>query len=154
MTGSGCTELEVLNGTYTYSEFWESMSAENSFNRLPELNKDILGKIDYTWLLSTAVGIFVVIVLVIYCIDIAIRAIKLAAYQLIAPIPILARLLPGEQGSKVFSNWVKACISTYLEVFIRLGILFFVVLIIAALQRNIGGLFSTFQTDAGFGIGF
>lgn len=154
LTGSGCTELEVLNGTYTYSEFWESMSAENSFNRLPELNKDILGKIDYTWLLSTAVGIFVVIVLVIYCIDIAIRAIKLAAYQLIAPIPILARLLPGEQGSKVFSNWVKACISTYLEVFIRLGILFFVVLIIAALQRNIGGLFSTFQTDAGFGIGF
>ena len=154
LTGSGCTELEVLNGTYTYSEFWESMSAENSFSRLPELNKDILGKIDYTWLLSTAVGIFVVIVLVSYCIDIAIRAIKLAAYQLIAPIPILARLLPGDQGSKVFSNWVKACISTYLEVFIRLGILFFVVLIIAALQRNIGGLFSTFQTDAGFGIGF
>lgn len=154
LTGSGCTELEVLNGTYTYSGFWESMSAENSFSRLPELNKDILGKIDYTWLLSTAVGIFVVIVLVSYCIDIAIRAIKLAAYQLIAPIPILARLLPGDQGSKVFSNWVKACISTYLEVFIRLGILFFVVLIIAALQRNIGGLFSTFQTDAGFGIGF
>lgn len=154
LTGSGCTELEVLNGTYTYSAFWESMSAENSFSRLPELNKDILGKIDYTWLLSTAVGIFVVIVLVSYCIDIAIRAIKLAAYQLIAPIPILARLLPGDQGSKVFSNWVKACISTYLEVFIRLGILFFVVLIIAALQRNIGGLFSTFQTDAGFGIGF
>lgn len=154
LTGSGCTELEVLNGTYTYSAFWESMSGENSFSRLPELNKDILGKIDYTWLLSTAVGIFVVIVLVSYCIDIAIRAIKLAAYQLIAPIPILARLLPGDQGSKVFSNWVKACISTYLEVFIRLGILFFVVLIIAALQRNIGGLFSTFQTDAGFGIGF
>lgn len=149
-----CTELMVLDNSISYSEFWESLKTANSFSRLPSLNKDIIDKIEYTWLISTAVGVFVVIVLVSYCVDIAIRAIKLAAYQLIAPIPILARLLPNENGNKVFSNWVKACISTYLEVFIRLGILFFVVLIIAALQKNIGGLFSTFQTEAGFGIGF
>lgn len=149
-----CTELIVLDNSISYSDFWESLKTANSFSRLPSLNKDIIDKIEYTWLISTAVGVFVVIVLVSYCVDIAIRAIKLAAYQLIAPIPILARLLPNENGNKVFSNWVKACISTYLEVFIRLGILFFVVLIIAALQKNIGGLFSTFQTEAGFGIGF
>lgn len=149
-----CTELMVLDNSISYSDFWESLKTANSFSRLPSLNKDIIDKIEYTWLISTAVGVFVVIVLVSYCVDIAIRAIKLAAYQLIAPIPILARLLPNENGNKVFSNWVKACISTYLEVFIRLGILFFVVLIIAALQKNIGGLFSTFQTEAGFGIGF
>ena len=149
-----CTELMVLDNSISYSDFWESLKTANSFSRLPSLNKDIIDKIEYTWLISTAVGVFVVIVLVSYCVDIAIRAIKLAAYQLIAPIPILARLLPNENGNKVFSNWVKACISTYLEVFIRLGILFFVVLIIATLQKNIGGLFSTFQTEAGFGIGF
>ena len=125
-----CTELIVLDNSISYSDFWESLKTANSFSRLPSLNKDIIDKIEYTWLISTAVGVFVVIVLVSYCVDIAIRAIKLAAYQLIAPIPILARLLPNENGNKVFSNWVKACISTYLEVFIRLGILFFVVLII------------------------
>ena len=74
---------------------------------------------------------------------------------MIAPIPILARIAPREQGNNVFSNWIKACLSTYLEVFIRLGILFFIIVMIAALQRNIGGIFATFETESGsYGIAF
>lgn len=149
-----CVEVMVRNDAYTYSEYWEIMREQRSFSMLSSLNEDILGKIDYTWLISTAAGIFVLFVLITYCVEIAIRSIKLAAFQLLAPIPILARLIPGEQGSKVFSNWVKACISTYLELFIRLAVLFFVILIITALQDNIGNILSTFEQGGGLIIGF
>lgn len=149
-----CTEFTFSNGL-TYSEFWQAMKSANSFELLPSINTDIIGNIDYTWIISTIAGAFVVFVLISYCIEIAIRALKLAAFQLIAPIPILARIIPGEQGNKVFSNWIKACLSTYLEVFIRLGILFFIIVMISALQRNIGGIFATFETESGsLGIAF
>ncbi|MDE5539155.1 MAG: hypothetical protein K2J20_01565, partial [Bacilli bacterium] len=100
------------------------------------------GKIEYIFLFSSLGGIFVLLVLISYC-DIAIRTVKLALYQLIAPIPILARLVPGEQGGKVFSNWLKATISTYVEVFIRLAILYFAVLVIVQITHSWTDVFTS-----------
>lgn len=150
-----CAEVLLLGESYTYDAFWDLVKSTGSFYLLPNTNTDVVdGKIEYNWLISTAVGVFVLVVLVGYCVDIAIRSIKLAVYQLIAPLPILARILPNEQGSKTFSNWLKACISTYLEVFIRLAILFFIVLIITILNDNIGQIFEPFNNGGGVVIGF
>ena len=150
-----CAEVLLLGESYTYDAFWDLVKSTGSFYLLPNTNTDVVdGKIEYNWLISTAVGVFVLVVLVGYCVDIAIRSIKLAVYQLIAPLPILARILPNEQGSKTFSNWLKACISTYLEVFIRLAILFFIVLIITILNDNIGQIFEPFNSGGGVVIGF
>lgn len=81
--------------------------------------------ITYYALLSTAAGIFLGYIVLSFCIDLGVRAFKLAFYQLIAPIPILMKIIPGKEGQ--FDKWSKQTISTFLEVFVRLIIVSFVV---------------------------
>ena len=82
------------------------------------------GDTDYTFLISTACGCFLVYVLLSFCLDLGVRIVKLAFYQIISPIPILMQVIPEKKS--VFDNWVKATIETYLEVFIRLFIMYLV----------------------------
>ena len=131
-------EPGVGNVKVPFREFWKNMQENNNIFAIVELNNDALGdgKVTYYWIISTVAGVFVLFVLIQYCFDIAVRAVKLAVYELMAPIPILARIMPNEQANKVFSNWLKATISTFVEVFIRLAILFFAVLIIKIVVQN------------------
>lgn len=147
----GCEEAILQTGV-SYTEVWDSMQQSHSFSLLPSFNDDVHGDnqvVDYTFLISTVAGVFVIFVLLRYCVDVAIRTVKLAFYQIIAPITILARIIPGEQGNKVFNNWVKASISTYLEIFIRLAILFFAVLVITILNERKTDIFNTFGSGVG-----
>lgn len=75
----------------------------------------------YTFILSTICGAFLAYVVLSFCIDLGIRVVKLAFYQIMAPIPILMRIIPEKKS--VFDNWVKASIATYMEVFIRIIIM-------------------------------
>ncbi len=79
-------------------------------------------------LLCLAVGIFLLYIILSYCISVGMRTIQLAFLQLIAPIPILSYL--GEDKDGAFSKWVKRCISTFIDLFIRIAIIYFVVYII------------------------
>ena len=76
-------------------------------------------------------GIFAVIVggviaylLVLYCIDVGTRAVQLAFLQIIAPIPIIGYIAPKKDG--IFQKWTKQCITTYLDLFIRTAIIYFI----------------------------
>lgn len=144
-----CIHLEVDGKDY--SDWWEeNVNKPKNFFAVSELSDLVVeDKINYTFLISTAAGIFVIFVLLSYAIDIAIRLVKLAIYQLIAPLPILARIVPKEDIKKVFSNWLKATISTYVEVFVRLAILFFCVLIIKIVTDNFGNIISIAKENWG-----
>ena len=94
------------------------------------LFKSSIGEdITYYWILSTIAGLFILFVVVSFCFDLGIRVVKLGFYQMIAPIPVLARIMPGQK--KIFDNWVKAVSTTFLEVFIRVAIIYFGVLLIS-----------------------
>ena len=135
----------VSNGD-PYSEVDANVRAGNSFrnyNVFGEAVRD--GKMTYYYLISTIAGIFLLWVLANYCFDMAVRVIKLAFYQLIAPIPVICRILPGGKSKDVFDKWTKQTISTYLEVFIRIAIMsigiFLLRLVINAVNNNqIAGL--------------
>lgn len=101
---------KVLNGASfgLYSNFADEVSSDD-------------GKINYSFPLSTIAGIFVLWVLLNFCFDMALRTIKLAFYQIIAPIPVICRVIPGGKLKDVFSKWVQQVISLFLEVFIRIG---------------------------------
>ena len=73
---------------------------------------------DYMYLVSTVVGVCIVLLLVVMCFDVAVRNVKLGFLQMLAPVPIISRMDPKGQG--VFDKWVKACTNTYLDLFIRL----------------------------------
>lgn len=86
--------------------------------------------IQYNWPITTAVAIVVLLVLLNYCIDVALRSVKLAFLQLISPIPIISYMDPKSGKDGMFSKWAKMCMSTYISLFVRLLALYFGVYII------------------------
>lgn len=87
---------------------------------------------DYTILISTVAGGFLAWILLLFCIDIALRSVKLGFLQLIAPIPIISYVDPKGQG--MFNKWLKECGKTYADLFIRLVAIYFVIFIISELD--------------------
>lgn len=93
----------------------------------------------YSFLLSGISALIIAIILIGYTVDIAIRAIKLAVLRLIAPIPIISHMsisAKEAKGEDTFSLWTKAVISTYIDLFIRLIIIYFVIYLIQDMLQN------------------
>ena len=86
---------------------------------------------DYQWLISTVVGVIILLLLVTYCMDIAVRSIKLAFLQLIAPIPVISYIDPKSGKDGLFKKWYETCFKTYLSLFIRLLVIYLAVYIIS-----------------------
>ena len=84
-------------------------------------------KYNYTFLISTVVGIVMMVIMLMFCIDIAIRALKLCILEVLAPIPIISYIDPKSQKDGSFGNWTKAFISTYIDLFIKLATVYFMI---------------------------
>jgi hypothetical protein len=80
-------------------------------------------KIFYNFLFQLAVGCFLVYVFISFCIDLGLRAIKLGYFQILAPLPILTMIIPNQK--KIFDNWLKATLSTFADVFVKVAVMFF-----------------------------
>lgn len=89
---------------------------------------------DYKYLASTAIGIVTLLLLISFCMDVALRSIKLAFLQLIAPIPIISYIDPKSGKDGLFKKWYKMCFSTFLSLFVRLIALYFAVYIISRID--------------------
>lgn len=143
LDGRACEPISVGDGQ-TWGELWEEAEKHTTFWVLGRAAPNILsGEVTYYFLIAPVAGIFVLFVLLTYCFDMALRLVKLAVYEIIAPIPVLARIVPNEQAKKVFNNWVKATITTFVEVFIRIAMLYFAVLLINTVVGSIDDLFKT-----------
>lgn len=93
--------------------------------------------VKYTYLISSAVGVVLLLILISFCFDIAVRSVKLGFLRLIAPVPIMTRIDP-KKGSELFNKWIKTCTSTYLDLFMRLAAIFFAIYIIKAVTTSAG----------------
>ncbi len=78
-------------------------------------------EVEFNWLIALIAGGYLVYVIVSFCFDLAVRACKLALYQIIAPIAIACRIIPNQE--EIFSKWLKAVTKTFLAVFIRIIIM-------------------------------
>ena len=84
----------------------------------------------YMPFISTIVGFVFAFIMLSFTVDVAVRAVKLVVLRLIAPIPIIAYMNPKGSTDGSFNAWVKTLTSTYLDLFIRLGSVYFVIAII------------------------
>jgi len=84
----------------------------------------------YTPLLSFIVPVVFIFILLSFTIDVAVRAVKLAVLRLIAPIPIISYMDPKGGKDSAFNAWVKTLSTTYLDLFIRLASVYFVIFLI------------------------
>lgn len=82
---------------------------------------------DYSPLLGAVAGAIACYMFLSYAIDAGKRVAKLAFYEIIAPIPIICKIFKPE----IFKKWLKDITQTYLELFLRLAIVFFVVYLIS-----------------------
>ncbi len=93
--------------------------------------------IDYSFLLSTATGVVVMLLLLSFCMDVALRVIKLGFLEIIAPIPIISYIDPKSGKDGMFKKWFKEVISTWASLFIRLAIVYFAIYAIKLINESI-----------------
>mgnify|MGYP004475465583 CR=1 FL=1 len=92
----------------------------------------------YTPVLGALVMLIMAFIIAGFTVDIAVRAIKLAILRLVAPVPIISYINPPKQGGGAFDNWLKALISTYVDLFVRIAIVYFGLFLIQIVMN--GGL--------------
>ena len=105
---------------------------------------------DYKFVFSTVVGVIVILLLISFCMDVAVRSLKLALLQLIAPVPILSYVDPKSGKDGMFKKWYEMCFKTYLSLFIRLLALYFSVYIISKVSAMnlVDVIDGSYQTNA------
>ncbi len=120
-------DLMVANSVNIY-DFFRITNTDNrdfdSFIYLLDLSQDNEYYFEYQFGVSTVAGIFIVVMMLAYCIDVAVRVIKLFFLELIAPIPIVSYVDPKQGKDGMLYKWAKECGSTYASLFMRLAIIF------------------------------
>ena len=129
--------LKPLNALYTFIQGLQDKTSFTYFDNLVKAGSSGFGsyvnfaenaadgQLTYIWFFSTVAGIYVAYVLINFVFDVALRYIKLIFFEIIAPIPVFCRVIPGGKFKDVFSTWLKKIISVFLEVFIRVFVMIF-----------------------------
>ena len=115
------------NDIYIYRTFAYAFNSTSPYNAYKGIQE---GTIESHALFTLISGVLLVLILIQFCFDIAIRTVKLGFLQLIACVPIMSRIDPKSSKDGMFSKWFKLCYKTYLDLFIRLAALYFAVAII------------------------
>lgn len=121
-----CTGLYGLIGLssneYQWSAVYSNLYLTADYSTIIPFSEAIVdGRMTYNWGISGMCLIFIVYVLVVFILDLGLRVVKMAFYQIIAPIPIFMSILPT--SDKLLMNWLKLVMTTYAEVFIRVALL-------------------------------
>lgn len=133
-TAPPCEDSETCENTICAAEVNESHYAEENVDPqviLSHIN-DSCGSgsseryaFGYTPIIGAIIMLIMTIVITGFTVDIAVRAIKLAILRMVAPVPIISYINPPKQGGGAFDNWTKSLISTYVDLFVRLAIVYF-----------------------------
>lgn len=125
--------LQTLQAFYSVQD-GKNVNSKNEINSLSSFRANIddgcslFGGISkctysYTFILSTAAGVYMVFLLLSMGLDIAIRTIKMGIIRILAPIPISHYITSKDSLSK----FGKLAVNVYVDLFIRLGIIYFVI---------------------------
>ncbi len=139
---------------YTWYDFKIEVLEESNYSNLPSFSDAVVGEqvivgsneeaaITYYGFISTATGVFLIYILLSFTLDLGVRVIKLAFCQLIAPIPIIMRVMPSKKST--FDKWVKTSLAVFFEVFTRVALMYIAVYFIQAIWeynifRNFSGI--------------
>lgn len=126
-----------IDNNYSWFNFKEDVLTKSDYTAMPSMSKAVstgavsinesgsTGQtivISYMPFISAAAGIFLVYIMISFTLDLGVRVAKFAFYQLLAPIPVIMRILPNKKG--VFDKWLKQTLSIYFEVFVRVGMMY------------------------------
>lgn len=124
----------------TYDCEYEAAESNAIQNAIGLISKKWAGKMRYGFaympFISAIVAFIFVFILLNFTVEVAVRAVKLAVLRLIAPIPIISYMDPKGGKDSAFGSWVKTLTTTYLDLFIRLATVYFVLFLIQDMIVN------------------
>lgn len=128
---SECTQTadsNVCENFVSHLQSWQNASVKTigaltSWTLLSRIGED--RGMEYLWIIGTLASGYAAWLFISYAIDLGTRAVKLAFLQLITPIPLILRIFPNQKKS--YESWYKALLSTYVDVFLRVAIVCFIV---------------------------
>lgn len=132
---TGCPYLNTGAMENNFKEDGNLLYAYNCVN-VTETYLDVQGneskvfimRFDGHGIIPVIVGVVILWMILMYTIQVGVRVVQLAYLQLIAPAPIIMYLTP--KGDETFNKWVKQCTTTYIDFFIRVAIMWFVIFIV------------------------
>lgn len=100
------------------------------------------GILDFNYLMAFVAGIIAVIMFFRYSLAIGVRVAKLGFFQIISPIPVMMRIIP-KQKEAFYDKWFKHLVEEYLDVFVRLAIIYFALFAISLVPDVMDSLFAS-----------
>lgn len=120
------------------------MFKDNYLNDLASSNKGM----EFHGILAIIGGCLAVWMFWCYTWEIGLRVAKLGFLQIISPIPVMLRIVPG-QKEKIFADWFKQLKNTYIDVFIRLFIISFALFAISLVPDVVNTLWESSTSSSG-----
>lgn len=120
-----------------------------SITGIKDLRHWVGDTMEYMWILCTGAGLVTAWFFFAYSIALGTRAVKLGVLQLISPIPLILRVFP--QTRKTYETWFGEIKKTYLELFIRVAVIFFIIALIQQVPTFIEIIFAA-NNSAGDGL--
>ena len=139
------TLFENLGGESKLGDFFPAGGADSVERRFDAFGEVVNVKTDdnkyvfkYMPIVSAVAGGFVVVMLLSFCMDAAVRIIKLGFLEIISPIPIISYMDPKQSGKDgMLGKWAKECLRTFTSLFIRIAIIYFVFFVVDIIANNI-----------------
>ena len=135
-------QLFVLNsGNNEYDQFFADVKdGKKELTGMSTFSDDIGTTVAYRYpILSAAVGAYLIYCIVKVSIQVGVRMFKLLVLQLVAPVAIICYIDTKQQS--VTNNFVKAYFNTYVDVFVRIIVMFLATAFIGMASASIEGMF-------------
>jgi len=126
----GKYDLQALFNLATYSDDADDKRKDLGWNW------DSYAHYNYPVIGSTLVGLMCGYMLIVMCIDVAVRTIKLSFYEMIAPVPILSYIGPKDGKDTMLNKWFSQVLKTYGSLFIRVAGLQLACLFVTEMLEN------------------
>lgn len=132
---SAKAECNDIEGTLSSQIMEKEPDFSFAFQRLNKKTTDEKKYIiNFDWLFAILTAIFIFYILIVYTIQVSVRAFQLAYLEIIAPIPIMMYLTP--KGDEKLKKWGQQCLTTFIDAFIRIAILYFIILVMGLISDN------------------
>lgn len=121
------------------SKYMGNLSPFNHDSQFYSKVKNNEDTFEFNYLMAFAAGILAVYMFACYSISIGVRVAKLGFLQIISPIAVMMRIIP-KQKEAIFDKWFNNLKNTYLDVFIRLSIIYFALFAISLIPDVMSNL--------------
>lgn len=119
----------------TITQAQEAAEKKGSYWKFSKLAEEVVeDHFEFHWVVAIIAGCYLIYVLLNFVFDLALRVVKLAFYQIMAPICISCKVLP--KGESIFNNWWKAVSKTFLSLFARIFVMNLSIYLISIFIQN------------------